>query len=195
MAGTSLDDAYALVTRLVVPRPIALVSTVSLSGQTNLAPFSYFMPGGSNPPSLAVCVSGSPSGGDKDTLANIIETRDFVVNLVDRPMLAGMNLASASLPPNESEWNLAGFESVPSVLVSPARVSISPVQFECSLYDVVRHGTGSGSSAYVIGEILAVHLRPDIAEGARIDPLARLGGREYLDLADGSRFEVARPKL
>ena len=187
-------ELYRVLSDLVVPRPIAFVSTIDAVGRTNLAPFSYFMLGGSNPPSLCVSPTLGRGGAEKDTLANIRETGEFVVCLVRRTESEGMNAASAGLPRGESEWSRTGFTPLPSVLVAPPRVAECPAHFECRLHTIVDHGDGSGAARYVIGEIVAVHVADDLV-GATDDfaPISRLGGADYLDLANGERFELTRP--
>jgi flavin reductase (DIM6/NTAB) family NADH-FMN oxidoreductase RutF len=181
-------DLYRLLTQLVVPRPIALVSSVSAAGVQNLAPFSFFMVGGSNPGSVVISPTLNGKGQPKDTLRNIRATGHFVVNLVDRAMVEGMNQASRSLPADESEWGWTVFRAI-SCLHGPAwRVDDAPASVECRLHQVVEHGVGPSAARYVIGEVLAVHV-------ARLDGalVARLGGPSYLDLADGTTFSIARP--
>ncbi len=190
---------YRMMTGLVVPRPIAFVSTTSESGHDNLAPFSYFMLGGDNPPSLAFCPTTNREGNPKDTLRNIELSKDFVVNLVTSEMAKGMNETSFAYPQGDEEWGVSGFTKEPSTLVKPPRVAESPVQFECRLHEIVRHGAGPSSSAYVIGEILVAHVSADLVdENGRLKspfrPLARMGGKEYLDTDCGKVFELARPK-
>lgn len=187
---------YDLMAGLIVPRPIAFVSTLSPTTGPNLAPFSYFMPGGVQPPSLAFCPVRGPEGSAKDTLRNIEETGEFVVNLVTRAMADGMNNAAASHPRGVSEWPYAGFTPAASVKVKPARVLESPVQMECRLYAIVSHGDGAFGSCYVIGEILAFHTAAGLVENGvpgSFSPIARLGGSGYLDMDGGKLFDLPRP--
>lgn len=187
---------YDLMSNLVVPRPIAFVSSISASGHPNLAPFSYFNIGGINPPSLSICTVLGPQLQPKNTYANIESTGEFVVNLVTRSMADGMNQTSPNFPAEVDEWPLSGFTPVPSDLITPARVAESPVQFECRLHQTIHHGDGPGSSRYIIGEILLLHINPNLLDSEQIIPpelIARLGGPEYLDLATHSRFELPRP--
>lgn len=188
--------AYHVLTNLVVPRPIAFVSTIGANGVANLAPFSYFNIGGMNPPSLVFCPVLDSEGKPKDSLKNIEESGEFVVNLVTRSMAEGMNAASYTFPPEASEWEPSGFHPLPSQLVKPMRVAESPVQFECRLYQIVRHGNGPSSACYVIGEVLLAHLADELIAGDVILPLSsisRLGGPFYLDLDGGERFSLPRP--
>ena len=181
-------EAYALLTRVVSPRPIAFVSTLSAEGVPNLAPFSFFMAGGSNPPSVCYSPVLDGRGEEKDSLRNVRETGEFTVNTVDRRMATGMNAASAALGPEESEWGPSGFTPLASEVVKPARVRESLAQMECRLFTVVSHGDGPTAARYVIGEVLRLHL----AEGA-FETIARLGGADYLDTATGRRFDLRRP--
>lgn len=162
------------------------------------------MLGGSNPPTA--CFSPTPSrSGEKDTLRNIRETREYVINLVDGEMLHGMNATSALLPPNESEWELTEFEPMPGLKVGPAWIKNTPAAFEMNLIEVVEVGTGPGASRFVIGEIVALHVRQDLLVdapnedgGAQLHPgagkmIARLGENGYIDLANCPSFDLHRP--
>jgi flavin reductase (DIM6/NTAB) family NADH-FMN oxidoreductase RutF len=188
--------AYRLLTSAVVPRPIAFVSTVSKDGVANLAPFSFFMVGGANPPSLMVAPTLNGRQEEKDSLRNIRDTGEFVVNTVHRAMANGMNEASAALPSDQSEWPRTGFTPVPSSLVKPPRVAESLIQLECRLFQVINHGEGPIAARYVLGEVVLMHVDESLWDGEKMRPaelISRLGGAEYLDLADGSRFEMERP--
>lgn len=190
------STAYEFMTRLVVPRPIAFVSTVSRAGIRNLAPFSYFMLGGLKPLSLAFCPVFGEAGQPKDSLRNILETGEFVVNLVDRTISEEMNRTAFQFPHDVDEWTISGLRPVPSQLVAPPSVEESPASFECRLHQVVEHGQGPQASAYVIGEVVVIRIREDLINEGQIGrhcPIARLGGREYLDLDGGKVFELARP--
>lgn len=196
-----VSKAYGILTATIQPRPIAFVSTVARDGTPNLAPFSFFMAGGSNPPSLVFCPVLLPTGEPKDTLRNIEETGEFVVNLVTRSMADRMNAASFDYPPEVDEWKVSGFEEITSETVFPPRVKESPVQFECRRYQVIRHGEGKSGTVYVIGEILRAHLSSELWDpetervlSERFRPIGRLGGREYVDLAVPEIFEMARPQ-
>ncbi len=191
-------ESYALLTAFVQPRPIAFVSTISLSGVPNLAPFSFFMAGGSNPPSLCYSPTLSSTGIEKDSLRNVRETGEFVVNTVHRAMAEAMNATSASLEPHESEWEGSGFTAVPSELVRPARVGESLAQMECRLFEIVNHGSGPSSARYVIGEVVRLHARAELwIEGeldlAKVESIGRMGGAHYVDTGALERFELPRP--
>jgi flavin reductase (DIM6/NTAB) family NADH-FMN oxidoreductase RutF len=190
---TSLE-AYNLLVSTVVPRPIAFVSTVSLSGVANLAPFSFFMAGGSNPPSLMYSPSLNKNGEPKDSLRNVLESEEFVVNSVHREMAHGMNASSFEYAGDDSEWGVSGFTPVPSLVVMPPRVLESFVQFECKLFRVIEHGAGPNAARYVIGDVVYAHLERHIAEDpARLRSIGRLSGPDYVDLNNLEFFSLPRP--
>lgn len=186
------SEIYDLLAGSIVPRPIALVSSHDGSGATNLAPFSFFMPGGVNPPSLAFSATLNAKGEQKDTLANIQATREFTVNVVDRAMAEGMNRSSAGLPRNVSEWAIAGFSGVDGIEVGSCRIAESPCSFECRLFEIVKHGDGPSAAAYVIGEVVCIASNFDGSASA-LRTIGRLGGAEYIDLAGPEVFEMHRP--
>lgn len=188
---------YDVLVTCIQPRPIAFVSTLDGEGKANLAPFSFFMPGGANPASLAFSVTLASNGRRKDTLRNIEATGEFVVNIVTRGMADGMNATSFSYPHGESEWPIAGFTPLVSEMVGPFRVGESPAQFECRVYRIIDHGTSSGAAVYVIGEVLKVHVLANLWSNGELKdlyPIARLDGPGYLDTATNSRFQMDRPQ-
>jgi flavin reductase (DIM6/NTAB) family NADH-FMN oxidoreductase RutF len=205
MAYTQLDpltlgerETYKLLIGCVVPRPIAWVSTLDLAGVRNLAPFSFFNAIGSNPPALSISVS-YVDGLDqrKDTLRNISDTGEFVVNIVDEDMAQAMNATAASYPPSVDEFEIAGLAAVSCATVRPARVAGAPVSLECKLFTLVPVGEGPGSATVVIGVIQMMHIRSDIIdERHRVDitklrPIARLAGAGYAYVHD--TFDMVRP--
>lgn len=185
--------------KIVVPRPIALVSTLSKDGVENLAPFSFFQLGGVNPPSIVFSVTRDIAGEHKDTLRYIEQTKEYVINTVDRKMAEGMNLASSRLASGESEWEISKFTKGISEVVKPPRVLESPVQMECHLFKIVHHGDSSSSANYIIGEILRIHLRDFqgkdnvLPKDFEHRPIARLGEDEYLDTDAMEIFRLMRP--
>src|SRR5262249_49639149 len=150
-------DRYAAILPCVGPRPIAFVSSLSASGAPNLAPFSFFNMGGANPASLVFCPTTTRNETEKDTLLNVQETREFVIAVVTRDMAERVNAASYEYPRGTSEWEKAGFTPRPATKVKPALVAESPVNFECRLFQVVRHGDGPVTANYVIGEVVMCH--------------------------------------
>jgi flavin reductase (DIM6/NTAB) family NADH-FMN oxidoreductase RutF len=191
----SPGERYDMISSLVVPRPIAFVSSLAADGTPNLAPYSFFMAGGINPLSLVFVPTLTQNGEPKDSLRNVEETGEYVINLVTRQMADGMNQTGLDYPPEVSEWGPSGFTAIESEAVKPKRVLESAVQFECKLFQVVRHGDGASSAAYVIGEVVRTHLNEELVEqGPRsFRPIARMGGPDYFDLSDGKVFELARP--
>ena len=190
---------YDLLVTAVSPRPIGFISTVDREGKRNLAPYSFFMVGGLEPPSLVFCPSNMKSGLSKDSLRNVEETGEFVVNIVTRSMAEPMNQTALDYPAGHDEWRECGFTPAASVVVRAPRVQESPVSFECKLFQIIRHGEGPHGTNYVIGEVVAVHTTEDILQEGKINRAAlrtigRMGGNDYVDLAAPEIFELERPK-
>ncbi|MCC7442620.1 MAG: flavin reductase family protein [Bdellovibrionales bacterium] len=197
----TLDPAagYKLLIGSIVPRPIAWVSTVSARGVTNVAPYSFFNGVASKPLSLAFSITRRPDGSDKDTLANIRATNQFVVNSANEWMAEAMHQTSGAYAPGESEFAKAGLTPEPSVEVKPPRVKGAAVQMECELLKLVPIGDGSvGSAHLVIGKILMIHAHESVYHDGKIDlaaykPLSRLAGDSYGRVA--GVFDLERPKV
>lgn len=192
-------ELYKLMTGLVVPRPIAWVSTIDTAGHPNLAPFSFFNAVCSTPPTLLFCpgVRGTDAS-PKDTYRNVRNTGEFVVNIVSEPLLNAMNITSTELPPEVNEFELAGLTPAASIKVAPPRVAESPVNFECKVSNIIPVGDGGKGSAWVVlGEIVFIHVQPGIVdENNYIDtralaPLGRLAGPQYATI--GEILNVSRP--
>lgn len=197
-AEMSVADAHRLLLHCVAPRPIAFTSTLSPDGRPNLAPFSYFMAGGANPPSVVISPLTTRTGGPKDTLRNIEATGEYVINVATYPIRERLNHASAEFPYGVSEWDEARFISLPSVRVRPARVAESPLAIECRLFQIVRHGSGPLSGNYVIGEVVYFHVARSVlqdgqVDARRIDYLTRMGGDWYARALPEAMFELPRP--
>jgi flavin reductase (DIM6/NTAB) family NADH-FMN oxidoreductase RutF len=185
------SSAYKLLTGVVVPRPIAWISTVSGGGTSNLAPFSCFTFVSTDPPMIGFNC-GLRDGQRKDTARNIFETKEFVVNIVDEPLLDQMHQSAADYPPDISEMELLRVPYVESDLVSPLRIASSPISMECHLDQVVSFGR-SGSEFFV-GEIKIFHVRDGLLSNGKIDseelrPIARLGGPVYGKLGEVVRLQ------
>jgi flavin reductase (DIM6/NTAB) family NADH-FMN oxidoreductase RutF len=197
-AELSRQDAHRLLLHCVAPRPIAFVSTLSADGRPNLAPFSYFMAGGANPPSVVVSPLTDRTGQPKDTLRNIQATGEYVINVVTYAMRERMNHASAEFPYGVDEWEEAGFTPAPTVKVKPARVLDSPLAIECRLFQIVPHGEGSLAANYIIGEVVYFHVAQALMEGEtldarRVDYIARMGADWYARAHAETMFELPRP--
>lgn len=183
-ADLSGDAAYKLLCGLVVPRPIAWVSTLSADGISNLAPFSCFTFVSHTPPMLGISIGRRPTGL-KDTARNIHETQAFVVHIADETLLDPLHRSGGEFPPEVSEADLLGLELVPSRLVAPLRLAQAPIAMECRLHKVVDFG----NNQFFAGEIHLFHIREDLISGTRIDagrlrPVARLGGPNYATLGE-----------
>jgi flavin reductase (DIM6/NTAB) family NADH-FMN oxidoreductase RutF len=178
-----------LLTAVVVPRPIAWVSSLAADGGRNLAPHSYFNVISSAPP-----IVHFTSTGEKDTLRNVRATGEFVVNVVSRPLLEAMNRTAADLPPGEDEFSWSGLEAAPSTRVAPPRVARSPVALECRLRAVLAMGNGN----MVFGDVVHVHVDDAVWHDGRVDPgilepVGRLGGAGYTAVAPDTLLRLARP--
>ena len=185
-----------VLTGVVVPRPIAFVSSVSASGLINLAPYSFFNAVAYNPPTIVFSSSRHIGDKAKDTLANIEETGEFVVNMVVDEIAEAMNSTAAEYPAEVDEFEIAGLTAVHSLIVQPPRVAESPVNMECRLNQIVPIGEGIHQHGLVIGEIVLMHVRDDIIDGHRINhdrlhPTGRLAGNMYCHTAD--TFQMVRP--
>lgn len=182
------DECPRLLKSVVTPRPIAWVSTTSEDGVDNLAPYSEYNYVCSWPP----VVMFSATGADdlKDTPRNAIDTGEFVVNLVTEDVVEAMDRTSASLPPDESEFDDAGIERAPSTEVAPPRVADAAVSMECELYDSLR----VHRNRMVLGEVRRFHVSETVLDDGRVDmrkirSVGRLGGPYYtrLDFLDYTR--------
>ena len=189
-------DNYKLLVGSIIPRPIAFVTTQSEEGVVNGAPFSYFNIVSSNPPMVSVSIQ-RPTGERKDTARNIYGNGEFVVHIVDRDNVGKINETAASLPPSESEVDMAGLTKVPSTRVSVPGVKESKIRMECRLVQSVPFGGDGPGSDLFIGEIVQFHVDEAIYENGRIDPrgldaVSRLAGSSYA--AMGEIFSLDRPK-
>lgn len=192
-------EAYRLVTGSVLPRPIAFVSTISADGIPNLAPFSFFTVVAAEPLTLAFCpMRRGEDGGKKDTLVNIEETGEFVINIVSEPFLRQMNEASASFPPEVDEFEQTGLTPLACAIVRAPRVGEAQVAYECKLHQIVEVGGAKpGAGALVLGTVERIHVSYEVLNDNRIDlnalqPVGRLGGAEYVRCTD--RFTMVRPR-
>ncbi len=195
-------QVYKIMTGIIVPRPVALVSTVDSEAVANLAPFSFFCGVGSNPPTVLFCPVLRATGGTdparrKDTLRNVEETGEFVVNVVSDAIAAAANVTAAEVPPDVDEFELASLIPVPSEIVRPPRVAESPAQMECRLMQVIYTGHQPGAGVIVLGEVVRFHVRADLVEDFRVDPagldaVGRMAGNTWVRTRD--RIELIRPE-
>jgi len=188
-------DCYKLMTAAITPRPIAWLTTRSADGIDNAAPFSFFNMMGSDPPLLAIGLMRRPDGSRKDSAANILETREFVVNLVTEADAAAMNFTCIDAPPDFDELAHTAIDTVPSLSVAPPRIASAPVSMECRLFERVE----AGSTTVVLGEVRHFHIRDDLIDGERlyVDTLAmqvvaRMHGAGWYSRST-DLFQLARP--
>ena len=186
-------DLYRFLITAVVPRPIAFVSTRSAEGGTNVAPFSFFNAITSEPPIVMIAINDR-AGDPKDTLRNIRETGEFVINVVHRPLLEPMVRAAGEWPRGASEFDVAGLTACASVRVAAPGVQESPLRIECRTHREVQ----IGKSVVVFGEVVYGWVDDAVLTDGRIDPeklapVGRLGGEAYSLTTDV--VKVPRPRV
>ncbi len=193
MAAMAASDRYKLLTAVIVPRPIAFVSTRSADGRFNAAPFSFFNIFGDDPPTVVLGINNR-AGGRKDTDLNIHATGDYVINVVTAGIVEAMNLCSADLPPEADEFALSGLTPAPSVRVAAPRIAESPVNLECRHVQTIDLGPGR---RMIVGEIVHIQIRDALVgagfriDQAAIDAVGRFGGPWYTRTRD--MFQLERP--
>ena len=181
-------DRYKLLISLVIPRPIALVTTLGPTGIVNAAPFSFFNLFSETPPLAVLGLQSKPEGGLKDTSAHIRDRGEFVINLVDEALGAQMNQCAVDFPPEISEIDVAKLTTRPSEKVKTPRIAEAPAALECRHYTTLEV---SAQRRLAIGEVVHIHVREGIWDNdkMRIDmkqyrPLARLFGNFYASLSE-----------
>jgi flavin reductase (DIM6/NTAB) family NADH-FMN oxidoreductase RutF len=190
-------ENYKFLIGSIIPRPIAFVTTQSKDGILNGAPFSYFNIVSSNPPMISLSIQRT-SGRQKDTAINIIETKEFVVHIVDEQNVEKVNMTAASLPPDQSEIELAQLTPVNSVKVSVPGVKEAKIRMECILEHALElGGQDSPGCDFIIGKVVQFHIESDIYENGRINPrglaaVSRLAGTNYAKI--GEMFSIERPE-
>lgn len=187
---------YKLLTGSVIPRPIGWISSISENGINNLAPFSYFNAIGDDPPHIMFS-TGRGNNTNKDTLNNVLATKQFVVNMVTEELAEQMNTTAQSVPSEIDEFELAGVTPIASHKIKPMRVKESPITFECEMvhhYFLEDHK--HGGACVVIGRIIMMHFDDNVLlDNYKINletykPIARLAGSHYSKL--GELFSVKR---
>lgn len=189
LAAMTKGDSYKLLASVILPRPIAWVVSREadgpdgVGGSVNAAPFSFFNIVSSDPPLVAISISGAPDRVYKDTLGNIRARREFVVNMVPEELAEAMNVTATNAPTGMDETRLAGLELAPCAVVAVPRIAGSPVGLECELYEILEPG---GASTIVLGRIVYAHVREDVFDGPdgretlHVDPAKmRLIGRMH----------------
>ncbi len=194
---TDSKNIYKILTGAVIPRPIGWISTISEDGILNLAPFSFFNAVGEDPPH--VMFSTVRTGNtNKDTLNNVLATKQFVANMATEELVEAINNTSINLPPDADEFAYAGLTPIPSTKVKPPRVAESPIHFEC---EMVHHynleGHKYGGATIIIGRIVMFHVADNVLlDDYKINrevykPIARLEGYNYAKI--GEVFSIKRP--
>ncbi|MEE1899497.1 flavin reductase family protein [Flavobacterium rakeshii] len=192
------SEVYKILSGSVIPRPIGWVSTISENGVPNLAPFSFFNVVGEDPPHVMFSTV-RPGDSNKDTLNNVLTTKQFVVNMATEDLAEAVNNSSASLPPDINEFDYAGVTQAPCSKVKAPRVLESPISFECELvhhYSLEDHK--HGGATIMIGRVVMFHIDESVLlDNYKINPetyrpIARLAGSNYAKL--GEIFSIKRPQ-
>ncbi|MDQ0971330.1 flavin reductase (DIM6/NTAB) family NADH-FMN oxidoreductase RutF [Neobacillus niacini] len=196
-AALSERENYKFLIGSIIPRPIAFVTTISKNDVLNGAPFSYFNIVSSNPPMISLSIQRS-SGSQKDTARNIIESKQFVVHIVDEQNVEKINKTAANLPPQESEIEAADLTPVKSVKISVPGVKEAKIRMECLLeHSLELGGLETPGTDIIIGKVIQFYIESDIYQNGRIDPKAlaavsRMAGNYYAKI--GEMFEIERPR-
>jgi len=197
--NTAIPQLFGYLTGTVGPRPIAFASTINKDGVVNLAPFSFFNVFSANPPILVF--SPSRSGRDnstKNTLDNVLEVPETVVNIVNYDIVQQMSLASTAYAKDVNEFTKSGLTELASETIRPPRVAESPIQLECKVTEVKPLGDQGGAGNLVICEILKIHIKEEVLDdqGAidpiQLDQVARMGANWY-SRANQGLFEIPKP--
>lgn len=192
-------DAYKLLIGSVLPRPIAFVSTIDQNGKANLAPYSFFTGICADP--MLVCFAPMRRGTDgqkKDTLRNVEDTAEFVINIVGEKVVAQMNDSAAEFPSDVDEFDAVGLTKEPSVRVRPPRVKECDVHLECVREQIIHFGDRPGAGSLVIGRVELVHVADDLYFDGKIDteklnPVGRMAGTVYTR-ANADTFSLVRKR-
>lgn len=181
---------YKFLIGSILPRPIAVVSTVNENGTHNLAPFSFFNGFSAKPFIIGFAPVRRPGSGEKkDTLVNIEREKEFVVNFVTEQNADLINLCSTEVPRGESEFDFAGLNHIPSEVVKAVRLKESPIHFECKLRDLISYGDQPGAGTLITGEVVKVHVSEEIYDNGRIItskwlPMGRGAGNDWFKTSD-----------
>lgn len=195
LEGQHAERAYSILASLVIPRPIAWVTSLDENGAVNAAPFSFFNVLGANPPIVGFCPGDRPNGTPKDTALNVRATQEFVVNLVDEGVAEAMNLTAATLPHGVNELESAGLTTLPSSVVRPPRIAEAPASLECTEWGTIQ----IGGNRLIIGLVKRVHVRDELFDpetlrirSERFQAIGRMASPDWY-CHTGDRFEMKRP--
>jgi flavin reductase (DIM6/NTAB) family NADH-FMN oxidoreductase RutF len=193
-------DLHQFLLGSVAPRPIAFVSTVDEAGNPNLAPYSFFNAFSSNPPMLVFSSNRRVTNNTtKDTLANVIATREVVVNVVNYQIVRQMTVASVEFDSGVSEFEKSGLTPIPSDLVKPFRVQESPVHMECKVEDIITLGEHGGAGHLILCKVVRMHVSEDVIDDrGRIDPhkidlMGRMGRAYYVRASGDAVQAIVQP--
>lgn len=193
--GEHLDRTYAILASVIMPRPIALVTTVSPDGKINAAPFSFFNILGDEPPVVAFAPADRDDGTPKDTARNIRSTHEFVINLVDAPIAEAMNRCATALPYGDNELLLARLTASPSTVVKPPRITEAPVSLECTEHSTLH----IGNNRIVLGIVKRAHVRDELVDfdklrirSEKLDIIGRMASPNWYCFTR-DRFEMKHP--
>lgn len=194
--NTVFQDIHKLMIGSIVPRPIAFVSTISKNKQNNIAPFSYFNGVCSNPPTIMFAPARRGwDGSEKDTLINIKDTKEFVVNIVSESITEQMVKCSTDFESNIDEFSISGLTPIASKKINPPRLLESKINLECKLNQIVEIGNGTAGGGFiVIGTIVLFHIDDKVLVNNKIDlkelnPVGRLAGSWYTKPTDNFKIE------
>ncbi len=199
-ANLNIPESSHLLTDIMVPRPIAWVSTVDRAGIFNLAPFSAYTMVSTSPVVVGIGIGSKRDGSKKDTVMNIESMKDFVINVVTEELADAMNISSAAYPHDVSEFPKAGVTPIKADLVKSPMVAESPVNLECRLLKILEFGKAPMIHCFIIGEVLRVHIKDEFYDKKtkRVAPLnlvARLGGDHDLYCRTRDTFKIPRPSI
>lgn len=197
----TVQERYNLLTSAIGPRPIAWVSTISESGLVNLAPFSFFNIFSLDPPMVLLsCITKSDGKATKDTINNISQNGQAVINIVTDDVVQQMTISSADYDASINEFETAGVTPIPSIEVKPPRIKESPVQLECTVKKIIQTGQGEGSGQIALCKIIRLHINTSLtSENYTLDAnelklIGRMGANQYVKAFDQALFTINRPK-
>ena len=198
LTSNAAHNVYSYLVGGISPRPIAWISTLSEKGIANIAPYSFFTVASCNPPVLSVTQVNPHDHANKDTLTNLLATKECVVNIVSHSLVEQMNQSCANYPNNVSEFDEANIQQAPSLLVSPPSVEASKVRYECTLRDVITVSEKAGGGKMMLLDIVGICVDDEILVNGYIDParleaVGKMGGDYFSTTKD--KFVLKRPQL
>ena len=198
LTSNAAHNVYSYLVGGISPRPIAWISTLSEKGIANIAPYSFFTVASCNPPVLSVTQVNPCDHANKDTLTNLLATKECVVNIVSHSLVEQMNQSCANYPNNVSEFDEVNIQQAPSLLVSPPSVEASKVRYECTLRDVITVSEKAGGGKMMLLDIVGICVDDEILVNGYIDParleaVGKMGGDYFSTTKD--KFVLKRPQL